>query len=619
MISDNLSKLLENLKHKSFSLINIYPLDVYSFEKIRKTFKGKLVNSVVVQSKSKFTLVDKSFKLVTPKIFNQKRIEFYEKTKNGVVIWNGDFESLEGLQAYYPIIYINGIDDEEKFKTKFKSQLGDWKHLYYKNDNLIVLINRAIKEFKTFTFEDFEITPPIKVAEEEKVFEELGLVEKKNKASPKPVTRQKPEDYINFDIFKELPSPTIYPPDRKNIKWCQEFYTYLLSLLKIIVPVEKKKLIDYILNKETFKNVWLKAFTHFSTHPDVSQNYEALEQVGDKILKTSFFNYYFQRYPYATANELNDSSTETQSDEEQSKISHHMGLIKWIWVDEVLRDNANIKEDLLEAFAGAVNVSLIHSGISGGSIVIFANLFDLLYSNKDIRSEINAQTWLHQLIKQIAPRDIKPKEEEDNLISFPRPPKLDMEIYNQLLKRANNLLEEEGIDKKITSQKIKKDKDNEGIDFEEIITEDKRYKFNIRINEYGASVFKYYGFNFKKNQIIGSVIEPTKRPAKRHAANRAREFLASKGIDQNWVNNQKFKKKMGDLGDLADRVILKAKQKHKDIISINIEDKKLKKDHIFVLVGTNKKGYKYFLDRYVSDGEPGNNYLILAKKFLGID
>lgn len=619
MMSDNLKKLLENLKLKSFSLVNIYPLDVYSFEKFRKTFKGTLTNSVVVQSKSKFTLVDKSYKLVTPKIFNQKRIEFYEKTKNGVVIWNSDFESLEGLQAYYPIIYINGIDDEEKFKTKFKDQLGDWKHLYFKNDKMIVLINRAIKEFKTFTFEDFEITSPIKVDEEEKVFEELGIVEKKNKASPKPVTKQKPDDYINFDIFKELPQPTIYPPNRKSGKWCQEFYTYILSILKIIVPVEKERLIDYILNKETFKNVWLKSFTHFSTNPDVSQNYEALEQIGDKILKTSFYSYYFQRYPYANANELNDASTETQSDEEQGKIGHHMGLIKWVSLEDVIRDNSKIKEDLLEAFAGAVDVSLNHSGIKGASVIIFSNFFDLLYSNKDIRTEINAQTWLHQLIKQIAPRDINKEEKEDNLISFPRPQGLDMEIYKQILKRANKLLEEEGIDKKITSQRIKNEKENEGIVFEEIITEDKKYKFNIRINEYGASVFKYYGFNFRKNQIIGTYTDPTKRPAKRHAANKAREFLASKGIDQNWIDNQKFKKKMGDLGYLADRVILKAKQKHKDIVSISIKDKKIKKDQIFVLVGMNKKGYKYFLDRYVSEGEPGDNYTILAKKFLGID
>ena len=247
----NLKKILDNLKRHKFSLVNVYPPDVYMFENFKKTFESKLDNIVIVQNKSKFAYLDKSVKLVTPKVFNEKKTEFFEKTKNAVVIWNDNLDSLEGLQAYYPIIYLK-VKNIEEFKEKNKDPLEDWKEMYYEYEKLLVLVNKNIRAFKSLTFEDFNISPLAKTSEEIKkeddALKNLGLdlrydnsTELFKKEKVKFVKELRPDNEINYSIFENLPQPTIYPPDRKNIKWCQEFYTYIHAMLKIIVPVEKRK------------------------------------------------------------------------------------------------------------------------------------------------------------------------------------------------------------------------------------------------------------------------------------------------------------------------------------------------------------------------------------------
>lgn len=603
-IADNLKKALLNLKHKKFSLINIYPTDVYDFEDFKKTFKNKLENVVIIQNKNKFSLNypldNEKIKTIPTKTFQDKQDEIFEKTKNGIVIWHDKFEKLEGLQAYYPIIYISNIDNEEEFKEKFKDDLEDWKSVYYQNSKLMVLYNKNIKEFQTFKFIDFDIKSSVKINNDKVKYE----------------SKLKPGNTINYEIFNTLPKPTIYPPDRSNPKWCQEFYNYILEILKIIVPANKERMIPYIINKQTFKDVWLRAFTHFTIKPDVTENYEALEHIGDRAMKHAFIDYYYERYPSSTPGELNDASQKTQSDEEQAELGYKMGLMNWVCLDDVLQSNMKLNEDLLESFAGALDISLYQAGIIGGSVPIFNNMFRLLYQDYDLLTKINASTWLNQFIEQISPKDIQPQKDDDkNLISLPRPRQIDPKIYNKILKDANKLLEKEGFEGIVTSEKLEKKKDT-GIEWDDYLTNDGKVKVDVRLNEYGASVLRNFGFNFRKNQILGSATESTIKPAKRHASDNARDFLEKHGINKKWVDYQVFKKRMGDLEGLEEKVLLKAKKKHRDIVMLGVKDKKLKKDAVYVLYGENKRGYKYFLESHVSEGEPVNNHLILVKKFL---
>jgi len=595
---DCLKKILTNYKQKKFSLINIYPSDVYFLENFINKFKKEIKDDIIVVGK-KIDLVEKEYKLISPEIFNEKRLEFYEKTRNGILIWFDKFEKLEELNAYYPVVFIYNIEEENKFKSDYKDDLKDWKPIYYQKENLMVLVNLNIKNFDNYVFTN-------KVEFDKKIKEK----------DVKPVYQLEPENYINYDIFKNLPKPTIKPADKNNIKWCQEFYTYIVALLTIIVPVEKVKLIPYIINKQNFKSIWLKAFTHFINNLNITENYESLEHIGDKALKHSFINYYYQRFPYATAADMTNVTKLTQSDDPQSELSSHMGLINWADIDDSLKENVKINEDLLESFSGALDVALYRSGNSGASVPILVNMFSLVYENYTFDIKLDAKTWLEQLIEQILPAELKESDENKNSIYLKKPNNIEFSVFNKIINEANKVLKNENSDKTIVQETKKDDK---GIIFIYTINNEGKYKCDIRLNDYGAKILNLVGnFKFKANQILGSSTVAAKILARRNASNNAKKYLGEKGIDENWLKTIKNKKSLKYFKGLEEQIILKAKQKHKDIIFIGVTKKELKHDKVFVLFGENKKGHKYILYRNKVGRELNNNFLEIGKKYLDL-
>lgn len=624
-ITDNLKKLLDNLGQNKFSLLYLFPKDTYAFEKFNKKFENNLENSVVVQTKNKFNILERSFKLISPQIFKEKKTELYEKTKNAVVIWEKDFNELKGLQAYFPVLYIGNIENQEDFKEKFKDDLEDWKDLYFQNEKLMVLVNRNIKNIDSFVFKDFDISKAVKtkqkIEEEKTMIKNLG-VDIEYDSKPQAVEKLQPNNYINYEIFKLLPKPSIKPANRRDIKWCQQFYSYILALLEVIVPPEKERLIKYIINKDTMKT-WLTAFTHFTSRPDTDENYDTLEALGDTILKCAFKNYYLRRFPYADQAILNNVSQTSQSDAGQIELGSHMGLINWVDSHEIVRDNKKLNEDLLESFAGAVDYILAEQGQGGLSVSIFMNMYELLYKDYTFDTSINAPTWLEQIIPQIAPENLKMKKtsptRQERLIEMPRPKTLDHETYKEILQKANQIIQEEGIEGKIVDEIPKQKTKDFGIVIKESITANKKYKAEVIINDYGSKVFKLYGFNFKAGQVIATATDPTKKPAKNIAAKKAKDFLYKHGITIEWVKTQKQNKLIKDLGDLEEKAILKAKQMYPDIHSLGVKSKSLTSDSVFILYGSNKEDTKkYFLVANIGSDKDTSNYKALVEKFLNL-
>ncbi len=436
------------------------------------------------------------------------------------------------------------------------------------------------------------------------------------------------ESFINYSIFDNLPKPTVFP-DRKNGVFLKEFYNYILEILKIIVPKNKEKLIPYILNKQTMKDYWIKAFTHFTTEPDVNENYESLEKLGDKVLKFSFMEYYMDRFPYAEPGELTNVEKFTQSNEEQIKLGKSMGVLNWAQIEEPLRINQKINEDILESFAGALDKSLNSQGIVGVSVAIIINMFKLLFDSFSFDIiDIDAPSWINQFISRITPGIFKNRnkynndEEEDNIrkINLARPNAIDSETYNEILEAGNEILIEKGIEGILVDKvQINGVKNDPGIIFEITETNNRKIKCQVILNAFGAKVLNYYGFNLKANQVLGEDIQTTKKPAKTYASNNAKKFLKKLGITNTWVEEQRENKNIEDFKDLQKDALLKAKRLHSDIIKIGIKSKTILSMKIFLLYGENQNGYKYRLESYVSDNKPANNYKIIVEKFLGLN
>lgn len=586
-ISETIVKCLDKFKYKSFSLVNIFPKDIYNYQKLIKNFGNKIDINVTVINDKNFVPENIDFKKVEQKYFDTKRSEFYQNTTNGIVLWFQNLTNLEGLEAYYPLIFVINVD-KEKFLDTFEKDLGNWNYTYLTEANTMFLVNKNIRGFESFSFTDFKISKEPKIVK------------------PKPVYIKK-ANTPNFEVFKNLPRPTIYPPDKENPKWCQEFYNYLLALLKIIVPENRVNLIPYILNKETLK-IFLRAFTHYITDVNNIKNYEALETIGDTVMKTAFSVYFFERNPDADPDLLKNVVEETQSDEEQGRFSHELGIINWVQLDDVLKDNSKIKEDLLEAFGGAIELTLNKRGIYGLSEEIFVNMFKIIYDNYEFKQVKDPKTWLMQLIDQIRPASIAKRKfsiDKEKNIYMPRPQDIDEKLFQKIVDYANKLVTEEDVSKKIvTKKKENKEKDegeDKGIDVREYYDTDKhKYIAEFFIDDYGVKVLKYYGFNFKRNQILGKAIEATKKPASRHAGEKAREYLNNLGINNEWIKEQKSRKLIEDNAPLGKEALLKAKSYNKKIIKLGIKNKTLKSDAVYVLYGEDDKGQRYILQKYVT-------------------
>lgn len=121
----------------------------------------------------------------------------------------------------------------------------------------------------------------------------------------------------------------------------------------LILKFEKnEKIVDkLILNEE----LWYKTFTHETFNPNIGENYEELEKVGDQSAALAFIHYIYKRIEGVTASEIGEYKAFYLSKAEQSAISINLGIPEWIRTP--LNKTIHIFEDVLEAFFGALFLS----------------------------------------------------------------------------------------------------------------------------------------------------------------------------------------------------------------------------------------------------------------------
>ena len=206
-----------------------------------------------------------------------------------------------------------------------------------------------------------------------------------------------------------------------------------------------------------------------------------------------------------------------------------MGLMDWCKLDSIFQGNMTIKEDLQEAFAGAITVILNEKNIYGYSTDIFVNMFKLLYDDYEFNSKIDAATFVRQIIPRLKPSDAgksRPTSPtiKERQIYMPRPKQIDYQVYKKILKQAEKIIKDNDIEGIIVDEKQKDKQADQGIYDRTTTTPDGKTKVEFYLDKFASDVFKLYGFNFKPNQVIGSSIESTTKPAKRKAGDKAREF-----------------------------------------------------------------------------------------------
>jgi len=229
---------------------------------------------------------------------------------------------------------------------------------------------------------------------------EVGIsIPKPNLTAPsrkeRTVTTGKKIGSLNTEFLGNIATKVPSKPNYSD----KELYKYLHELLSTFVEKDK---ISAILNKETMK-MWKCCFTHITYDPEY--NYETLESVGDKVLSYTFKTMLFQKFSDITASELNNLDQHYMSTHLQSIMSAKMGLTNWLRVSgEVPKTSEKIREDVYEAFFGAIDTILIKKYGLGYGVKICMNFMEKIFDidfNRDIEP---AKTFVFQIFERLGDR-----------------------------------------------------------------------------------------------------------------------------------------------------------------------------------------------------------------------
>jgi dsRNA-specific ribonuclease len=621
MAMESISKFLPNvLKNGRKASFILFDLDQEDLESYRKKIQGVFgKNTLLIEQKKPRKMKEDEF-YVNRGVWSDNSQQYIEKTKGSFVIHDNvdleesDFEDLmENYKKYYPVIFISPSEDQDYYT---KPRTG-WKE-YTTKTGITIFVSRSRKNFETYIV-DFEtifkkndinpiMTTDVVVNDRgDKLVKEIFPVrqEKKSSKNISTVSVRKPGDQKeeNWSIFEGLPVPSMRP-DPGSKTWVKEFYLYLKDLVSRIVPPGKEKLTDFIVNKNTIKNVWLDVFTSMFSNPNPGENYETYESVGDAVVKYVFYIYLYERFPTISPSQLNQLKTDFLSTSWQGKLGGKMGLTDWLLIPEELSSNLRIKEDMQEAFIGGIEVILNKVAPSRGySTTIVLYMYDQLFKDYDfpIRKkmaplETKVEQWLSQIYRS--------KSEEKMVVK--KPQSIDRKMWKDITKDFHKVLKDHGVIMDITENAGKVPK---GVRYEEDINkDDKSAVYRVYLDDIGYKVLKEKGFPVEKikDKFLSEVRAATLGQAKTNARVKAMEKLQSLGLTDEWLENLKVQKNNKDLSGVEE-ALMKAREEYGDIVKI-YPSKGIEKmnNTIYQLIGVFRDDREIVLETLVTDSRDQN-------------
>ena len=163
-------------------------------------------------------------------------------------------------------------------------------------------------------------------------------------------------------------------------RWVRDLQDYLYEKILVLAePDEQRR--RKLLSPEAMK-IWIPAFTHESYDPNVGNNYEELERLGDVIMAALFIYYLKESFAGITRSQLSELKNRYLSKAEQAPIGQKLGLQNWVRTP--LDRNTHMFEDLLESLFGALLEIGDMTFTTGAGYVLCYNLLVNIYADIDI-------------------------------------------------------------------------------------------------------------------------------------------------------------------------------------------------------------------------------------------
>ncbi len=157
-------------------------------------------------------------------------------------------------------------------------------------------------------------------------------------------------------------------------------------------------MIDKLLDPK-WNALWLQCFTHATADPDVTKNYEQMENIGDAVLASVFRVFLTERFPKIDAVGLSEYPAQYMSKRFQSQISQGLGLPQWMIAPHIAEKTYKLETDILESFTGALYKvgDLLKPGV--GTLLV-TNMIRALFADRefDVRMKHGtAKTQIDQM------------------------------------------------------------------------------------------------------------------------------------------------------------------------------------------------------------------------------
>ena len=185
------------------------------------------------------------------------------------------------------------------------------------------------------------------------------------------------------------------------LQWKKNLQRFLYNdLLPMAEPDPQLRL--ELVKPEPMK-IWTVAFTHKSFNPNIGENYEILEKLGDGVMKTTFTDYLTKRFTNLDEGTLTLFQNSILTKVEQANLANQYNLPKYLRT--AFESSIHTSEDVLEAYFGAL-LSIGNSIRMGQGYTYAYNTIVNIFNKIDFSTEnlaINLKdpiTYVKELFEQ---------------------------------------------------------------------------------------------------------------------------------------------------------------------------------------------------------------------------
>jgi len=193
---------------------------------------------------------------------------------------------------------------------------------------------------------------------------------------------------------------TLKIKEDKN-EWRENLKNFLKNeLLVKILPNEELR--EKMVSDDAMK-IWEFVFTHETYNPNLGENYEEYEKLGDAVMAHNFIKYLMKRFPKIDKKEISEMKNFYLSKPEQARVSLSLGLQKY--VRSGIKSTTHVFEDLLEAlFGGLEEIGDKVFKFGAGNGLAF-NLITYIFKNQKLDvakvAKGNPKTQVKQILEKL--------------------------------------------------------------------------------------------------------------------------------------------------------------------------------------------------------------------------